>query len=156
MRHPRYDSNLEAGHVFEDFVGQQLLLEGICLVRYRSIRYQCDVGENAFGMEIKHDMLLHETNNLFIEYEERPVKSAEWKPAGILRNDNAWLYAIGDYTRIFIFGIKVLQRFHERRRPNGEFWYEHKETPTAKGLLLKAADGERIAEKYIVPCSGPI
>lgn len=152
MRHASYLANLEAAKVFEDFVYDQMYRIGVCIVRYGTVHYQCGVGENRAGLEIKLDRKFRQTENLFIELAEKSHESnAEWKPAGCLAQDNSWWYAIGDYQGFYLFGKQLLSRLHERKGAIGEDHYAHVETKTAKGFLLPIADADRYADKHVIP-----
>ena len=54
--------------------------------------------------EIKRDGKFRETGNLYIETAEKshPDKY-EFIPSGIMRQDNSWLFVIGDEKTIYIF-----------------------------------------------------
>ena len=103
--------NLQKGHEYQDFVVDRLLREGIFIGVYSSRKWQMDKGESASGVEIKFDGKWQKTGNLYIEVAE---KSNAFNPyyvdSGIMRNDNSWLYLIGDYDSAFLFSIKQLKQ----------------------------------------------
>lgn len=138
----RYDRQLEAAWEFEDFVAGLFLRQGMVLMPYRSKRYQCCNGENHFGVEIKFDDLLATTRNLWIEIAEKSnPNNTQYVESGVFRNDNAWLFAIGNYSVVYVFGKRSLQVLSRR--------YEIREnkTKTSRGFLFPSSDAERWALK---------
>lgn len=108
-----YEECFQKGLEYQDFVLDQLRrMDGMpmFLGAYGSKKYQYAKGESPSGLEIKFDDKLKETNNLFIEVKEKTDATNEnFVPSGIMRNDNSWLYLIGDYEQAFIFSRKVLR-----------------------------------------------
>ena len=104
----KYEECLEAGLEYQDYVAEQLYNHGIPLMTYSSQKYQFLRGENKAGIEIKLDRKFRETGNFYVEIaEKRNCNNDVYVPSGIFRNDNTWLYVIGDYEDIFVFrGIK--------------------------------------------------
>ena len=51
-------------------------------------------------------------------------------PSGIYRNDNTWLYVIGDYENIYIFSKKQLQNAHKNKK------FREVEIPTSRGFII--------------------
>ena len=95
-----YKPQLEEAAEYQDFITDQLLKHGITLNQYASRKYQYERGESASGIEVKHDLKLCETGNLFIEVDERSSPEVEgFTPSGIYRDDCCWLYLIGDHNR---------------------------------------------------------
>jgi hypothetical protein len=134
-----YDEKLEQGLQFQDVVTSELYQRGIVVIGYASRKYQNECGENMLGAEIKRDGLFRETGNLYIETAEKshPDKS-NYVLSGIYRDDNSWLFVIGDEETIYIFSTKYL-RLLERR-------YEQKTKTTSKGFIMPIVD----AEKYCI------
>lgn len=141
-----YAPQLKAAQEYQDYVAWHLLREGIVLVNYQSRQAQFRHGENALGMEIKFDRKLHETRNLYIEIAEKadPANDA-WIPSGIHRQDNSWLYAVGDYRGLYLFSIRTLRLVHRARR------YRTIETPTSQGFLIPLTDASKLAERIFGP-----
>jgi len=123
----------EKGAEFQDFVVDLFLREmGIALSVYSSRRNQYERGETAQGVEIKYDAQFERTGNLYIEVAEKTDAALpSWTPSGIYRKDNTWLYAIGDYTTVFLFDKKQLQRIHAKGG------VREVEIPTSRGFLLE-------------------
>ena len=123
-----YKNCLEAGLAFQDYVTEKLYNLGIPLVTYSSRNYQLG-GENKAGIEIKFDRKFRETGNFYIETAEKAdPKNKNYVPSGIYRNDNTWLYIIGDYQNIYVFSKEQLKKVKDK--------FKQVETPTSRGFLL--------------------
>lgn len=132
-----YQNNLTLGLEFQDFVIEKFYEIGLPLISYSSKLYQIRIGENKAGIEIKFDRKFRETNNIYIEVAEKSDKNRqEYVPSGIFRDDNTWLYVIGDYQTIYILSKRQLIRVYE--------WHKYREvtTPTSKGFLIPVCDVE--------------
>ena len=110
-----YEKKLKQGLEYQDFVFDQLRKMDampIFLGSYASQEYQYKKGESLSGLEIKYDDKLKTTGNLYIEYQEKTEASnIDFKPSGIMRDDNTWLYLIGNYEQAFIFMKKALKAY---------------------------------------------
>lgn len=134
-----YQDKLEIGLQFQDVVTRALYQRGIVVVGYSSRRFQIREGENMLGAEIKRDGNFRKTGNLYIETAEKShPANHDFVPSGIHREDNSWLFVIGDEECIWIFSTKYLRMLEPR--------YEKKQIPTSVGFLLPLAD----AEKYCI------
>ena len=134
-----YHKKLEEGLVFQDVVTAALYQRGIVVIGYASRHFQQTKGENMLGAEIKRDGKFRETGNVYIEtHEKSHPDNPYYVPSGIFREDNSWLYVIGDEKTIFIFSTKYLQMLSGR--------YEVITIPTSRGILLPLED----AEKYCI------
>ena len=114
-----YNEKLQAGLAYQDFIIDKLRKTDPCIIipTYSSCRYQNEHGESACGVEIKHDMMLKKTGNLYIEVAEKSNPSIEeYTPSGIMRSDNTWLYIIGDYTQVFVFAKNQLKTIYANRQ----------------------------------------
>jgi len=128
---PYYKEKLEQGLTYQDFVIHELYNIGLPVVNYGSREYQRMFGENKAGIEIKYDTRFRETGNFYIEVAEKTnPKNPFFVPSGIYRNDNSWLYLIGDYQSIFIFSKLQLQKVHQSKQ------YTEKEIATSKGFVI--------------------
>lgn len=110
-----YKEKLEAGLEYQDFIADQLRKFDPCIIlgAYSSRKYQNEKGESASGIEIKHDMKMKETGNLYIEVAEKSnALLLDYTPSGIMRNDNTWLYLIGDYEQAFLFSKNQLKAIY--------------------------------------------
>ena len=134
-----YNEKLKIGLEFQDRVTMELYKRGIVLVGYSSNKYQNEYGENILGAEIKRDGMFRETGNLYIEIAEKSHPDKEnFTPSGIYRDDNSWLFIIGDENTFYIFVNKYL-RWLEKK-------YQKKIKTTSKGFLMPLKD----ADKYCI------
>jgi len=141
-----YKEKLAQGTEFQDFIALTLLDNlGFPLSCFNSKKYQYQFGENRQGVEIKFDDRFKETGNLFIEIAEKTnAINKDFIPSGIMRNDNSWLYVIGNYQNVFIFGKTTLKHLYKSGR------YRQVEIPTSKGFLLDTESVRKYAEKTII------
>lgn len=155
-----YAKQLEVGLIYQDFVVEKLYEKGIPIVGYSSKKYQYSKGENKNGYEIKFDNRRKETGNLYIEIAEKSdANNKSFVPSGIYRDDNAWLYIIGDYDKIYILSKKHLRFLFEN---NESFLFENsgsyfnftlKDTPTSQGFLIPAKFAEEKLAILIINCN---
>jgi len=140
-----YEDCLNKGLEYQDFIATVLLKElGIPLSSLNSKKYQYEVGENLQGIEIKFDDMYKKTGNLYIEVKEKAdPKNNSYATSGIFRNDNTWLYIIGDYENIFIFGKSHLQLMYKSSN------YREVTTATSVGFLIGNEEAKKYALKYI-------
>jgi len=138
----------EAGK-YEDFVYTQLFHQlGVCLVPYKSRFYQINAGENGGGVEIKYDQQWATTGNLWIEIEEKAKpRNGDYVPAGIHKKELPWLYVIGDYSRIYVFATRCLQRL----RLTNKYPIKENGTKTSKGFLIDTRTAELTAAAVLFP-----
>lgn len=135
-----YKEKLKQGEKYQKFIEEVLKnVFSIEIVCYSDKRDQYNIGENKQGIEIKYDHLFSETGNLYIEVSEKTHPgNKEFIPSGIMRMDNSWLYLIGNYSFIFIFGKKTLVRLYNSRE------FKEVGNDTSRGFLLH----ESIARQY--------
>jgi len=144
-----YEQKLRQGLYYQDFVVEKLYEIGIPIISYSSKEYQQVVGENKAGLEIKNDSLWKKTGNLYIEISEKTRKENElYVPSGIYRDDNTWLYLIGDNSRIFIFSKRQLRYIHKTNK----FKEIENNTKTSLGFLLPVDKAEKFYAVYIIEC----
>lgn len=147
-----YGPRLEVGLDFQDYVLERLHSAGIVLQPFGSKRAQ-QKAENMLGLEIKFDRKLSETGNLYIETHERSHPDRpELVPSGVYRNDRCWLFGIGNYSRFYVFGKRMLQRLISRALSPGKqgsgIRTVGNDTATSKGVLLP----ETLAREYAERC----
>jgi hypothetical protein len=65
-----YREQLLEGIEFQDFIAEQLHLQGVVLQNFSSKKYQLR-RENLLGLEIKFDKKYEKTGNLYIETAEK-------------------------------------------------------------------------------------
>lgn len=142
-----YEDKLKQGQEFEDFVGVVLYSVGIVTMPFTSQLFQRERGENMLGAEIKNDERFRETGHLYIETAEKShPNNPQYVPSGIAREDNTWLYIIGDRSTLWIFS-KTMLRGLARSMTD----YKNVETPTSRGWLLPLKDADRYAAKKVEP-----
>jgi len=125
-----YRDQFHDGIKYQDFVSSVLQKEGIFIKFYNSMDYQ-NVGESNAGIEVKLDKNFRATGNLYIEIAEKSdPKNNKYVASGIFRNDNTWLYAIGDYDIIFLLSKKQLKLLYATHK------LKEVETSTSQGFLL--------------------
>lgn len=125
-----YEIHKNKGDQYEDFIADKLSeILGINITNYKTREYNLK-NENRQGIEIKYDDNYKTTKNLFIETNEKTNIEWGFVPSGIYREDNSWLYLIGDFKRAFIFDKGILVKIHQTKR------MIEAETPTSKGFLL--------------------
>ncbi len=139
------NKTLELGRQFQDTILFDLNKRGISFSNYTSKKFQYEVGENTAGIEIKHDMQFRKTGNLFIEYKTKAI-NGEWIKSGINRNDNTWLFLIGDEKKYWIFGKKSLSRILQGQL---EIGIRDVQTRDSCGFLLPLNLANLYAEKVI-------
>lgn len=133
-----YKPQLEEAAKYQDFITDELLKRGIVLNQYASREYQQKVGESASGIEIKYDKRMAETGNVYIEVAEKSNPSLpDYSNSGVYRNDNTWLYLIGNYENALLFSKNQLCQCIE----SNEAWRSQKgityrETPTSRGYTF--------------------
>jgi hypothetical protein len=134
-----YKNMLEAGQEYQDYIADHLTkYYGIAITTFSSKKFQFSKGETLQGFEIKLDMKLNETGNVYIETDEKsnPANSYYVK-SGIYRLDNSIFYSIGDYTENFVFAKKHLISMHELGK------YRAITTATSKGFLMPRRDADK-------------
>ena len=142
-------NKIESGLLFQDFVVDVLLQTlGFAVVTYSSRAYQHTVGESRTGVEIKHDERFADTGNLWIEVAEKArPRPGEYVRSGIRRDDNTWLYVIGNYNILFLFPKLFLQALQE----SGRYPIRENLTRTSKGFLLPEHHARRYAACILEP-----
>lgn len=144
-----YETNLEIGQEFQDVVTQALYQRGIVVVGYASRRFQNSHGENMLGAEIKRDGNFRTTGNLYIEVAEKSHPDRlDYVPSGVMREDNSWLFVIGDESDIWIFSTKYLRALKDR--------YRQVETPTSRAFLMPISEANKYAIRKISLAPTPI
>jgi len=141
-----YSEMLQKGLEYQDFITNLLLKEiGITISTYVSKRYQIERGENAQGVEIKFDDKMDNTGNVYIETAEKTdPRNEKFIASGIYRDDNTWLYAIGNYSVVYILSKKFLVLMHKSKK------YREVEIPTSQGFLITCTDVSKYCLKEII------
>lgn len=142
-----YKEKLEAGLEYQDFIADELRKADPCIIlcAYSSRKYQNEKGESASGIEIKHDMRLKDTGNLYIEVAEKSNPNLQnYTPSGIYRKDNTFLYLIGDKEQAFMFSKAQLKLVYEDKNAWKSRGIVERKTPTSIGFTFpveKALNG---------------
>jgi hypothetical protein len=140
-------TKIESGLLYQDFVVDLLgHTIGLVVQVYGSRYYQTQVGESRTGVEIKHDEKYASTRNLWIETAEKArPREGDYAPSGINRDDNTWLYVIGDYDIVFIFPKVIL------RGVCGRYRLQENRTKTSLGFLLPDEHARKYATHVLTP-----
>ena len=146
---PYFLQKLQSGHVFEVWVDEEFRRNGVELHLFMDKNGQW-TGENEFGLEIKHDMMLEKTGNLYIEYQERLKQTQKWVDSGILKEDNTRYWIIGSPKEYYIFQKQtLLSLYHKLLQANvvvdGCRFAEEKANRTSKGFLISREVAKEIA-----------
>ena len=142
-----YDELLKEGEAYQDFLMLELAKQGLFIQCFGSKRYQYQYGESVQGIEIKYDKQSEKTGNLYIEVAEKTNPNREsYMPSGIMRDDNTWLYIVGNRTSAFVMGKKYLRNMYFQARSRSMNGVELKETPTSQGMIIDI----ETARKWVV------
>lgn len=140
---------LEVGHKFELFVEQECKRYCVDLGMYYDKR-QFE-GENALGLEIKHDGKVHlPQNNVYIEYEAISKDGTKYLPSGILKQDNTKYWLIGTEKEYYIFYkedlIKIYNNLITNKKVDGCLLKERKRNNvvTSRGFTMNKEARKRI------------
>ena len=134
-----YNKNLYDSSEYLDWLSDKLrkATPGLIIGPYASRKYQFEHGESFSGIEIKNDKKLagndndiKPSHNLYFEVAEKSHPSnSRYVKSGIYRNDNGWLFLIGNYEEVFLFSTKQLRRI-----------YEDKENYFSRGVIERKTD----------------
>lgn len=105
-----YKEKYVQGKSYEDFIYNWLEKnKGLKITPsiYNSEHY--NIGENKIGIEIKYDMKMKETGNIYIETSEK-TSNGLWIPSGIFAK-NPIILIIGDYETIYILNAHFLRNY---------------------------------------------
>jgi len=92
-----YADKLNDGIEFEKFVYEVLKDIGLVVTKPYTTKKMQFKGENSIGWEIKYDQRMAETGNAYIEIAEKSdPKNDKYVNSGIYRDDNTWLWLIGN------------------------------------------------------------
>lgn len=138
------EQKLKKGITFESYISDWFQKEkGISLSTYHAENEQRK-GENRQGIEIKNDQCFNNTGNLFISVKRiYGTLDLNW---GVFKEDNTWLYVIGDESKHWVFLRKTLQRYYKVKKP------ELKQASIKGGLelgfLLTLEDADKLGDYY--------
>ena len=134
-----YFTKLQQGLEFQDKIVMELWNRGISFASFNSLKFQ-NKGENSAGIEIKFDNRMDDTGNIYIETHERSSDAGKFVFSGVNRDDNSFLWIIGNYKHVFLFLKGQLKLMNVSNK------YPRVETKTSKGFLLPMD----VAKKYSV------
>lgn len=134
---------MEVGNKYQDFVMEKLYKMGLPLLMYSSLEFQRSHGENMAGIEIKLDRKYKRYDSHYIEISERTNAKQNFRDSGIFRNDNSWLFLIGDYEEANIFSIRQLRSFYNKNNKSVVC------TKTSKGFILSRNEIEKLKLRTI-------
>lgn len=148
-----FKNKLQMGYQFEIWVGKLFKENGVDLGLYYDKDGQYS-GENRCHIEIKHDMKLRETGNLYIEYMERLHSYDNWTKSGILKEDDCQYWLIGSFEEYYIFKKQTLiDIYNSLNRGNCTIpkcrFVGEKYNLTSKGYLLPRS----AAKEYCISAS---
>jgi hypothetical protein len=143
-----------AAQKYQDFVVDYCALHaGLVIQVYGSREWQYLVGESRNGVEIKYDMMLIQTGNVYVEIGEKAgPRDGDYAPSGIYRDDNSWLYIIGNYDVFYVFAKTALRLLYNQVK-DGQPRYPRRENKykTSTGFLLTAKQADVYAAKVCRP-----
>ena len=135
-----YSDMLQKGEEFQKHVQAVLFDKYALALDFTKGDPQNYIGETLQGIEVKYDMMFEKSGNLWIEIAEKTdPKNPNYVNSGIMRDDNSWLFIIGDYKKLFVFTIKDLRmevHSHEIRENNMK---------TSMGYLLPEDEADLLA-----------
>lgn len=126
------EDKLEVGLQYQDFITLKLYSMGWSLNQFSSLKYQVEYGENIAGIEIKNDLQMQKTHNIYIELYEK-AHTGSFAFSGINRQDNTILWLIGDYNVAYVFVKKQLKYLCDNYQKYG---FKKVETETSIGILI--------------------
>lgn len=139
-----YSEKLQEGLEFQDVVTRELYMRGVVVVGFSSRRFQNQIGENMLGAEIKRDGNFRKTGNIYLETAEKAhPNNPRYVPSGIMREDNSWLFVIGDEKSVFVFSTKYLRLLVAQKN-----WREVRKA-TSIGTLMPIAEAEKYCLRRI-------
>lgn len=137
---PRHFNDRQRGEEYQDFIVRTLAMEhGIFLSLFTSKAYQFQYGEGLSGVEIKFDEKSVGTGNWYIETEHKTSpQQGYWRPGGVMRDDNAFLYLIGNYDEAMLMSKRQLRSVIERKddRYKRENGIAFREIATSRGYTF--------------------
>lgn len=143
-----YIEQLNKSHRFEVYVDYLFRQSGYDIGLFYGKNQQYRQGETAAGIEIKCDMKLQETGNVYIEYQERITKDGEWVDSGILKKDETRYFLIGTVEKFYILPRTKLQSYYNRlvkygEKLSGMRLVEEKEHQTSKRFIMSKRRAEQ-------------
>lgn len=135
-----YRDRKELAEVFERYIVSRLRHRGVAIARHTTKAGQYKFGDTTAGIEIKFDMELARTGNLYIEVDEKTDPSNKaFTRSGIFTSSSMKWYLIGNYRECYLFSRTALLEEHKTAKiiPN--------RTRTGHGFLLPRLRADAIA-----------
>lgn len=143
LDNPYFIKNLVLSHRFEIYIDCKFKDRDFDIGLYYGRDGQYN-GENAAGIEIKRDMMINKTGNIYIEYSEKHyANNHNWVNSGILKDDNTRFFLIGDIDKYYILQKNDLINIYQRIRENDKELIE-------KGCRFVSANRET-SKGFIIP-----
>lgn len=145
-----YKEKLKEGQEYQDFIVDKLREKyGLILSVYSSSKYQNEKGETAQGIEIKYDKLMSQTGNVYIEVAEKSRPNIlQYTRSGIFREDNTWLYLIGNYNEAFIFSKNMLRGIYLSKEEWNRYDIREIRKETSLGFIMSVEKTKKIKATY--------
>lgn len=151
-----HSDTLNIGQEYQDYIVEYLSKNmGIAISLFQSKKYQYKIGETVQGVEIKYDARstgdctyneCKPSGNVGIEVAEKTKASNNnFIDSGIYRNDNTWLYIVGNYHCAWIFSKNLLRILH-----NSGKYKTIATLPTIKTMLLPIKDADKYCAKKLI------
>lgn len=114
-----FEGCMEIGHKWELYIEREFAECGINLGMYYDERQF--IGENEFGIEIKHDDKIQVYDRVYIEYDAINKDGSKFIDGGITKEDNSiyWLQGNESYG-YFIFYKKDLYEIYKKVKLEGQ------------------------------------
>ncbi len=143
-----YNDKYSSAVEFERFVYDVLKEMGLVVIKHHKTKELQLKGENSIGWEIKHDELMIKTGNVYIEIAEKSdPRNAVYVKSGIYRDDNTWMWIIGDYEEFFIIQKNLLIMLVK----TGKYRKVENERKSSIGYLVPKEVIEKYAGKVVYP-----
>jgi len=118
-KEPLNKKKTEAANKFQDTVYEYFAKEwGWNLIHHTSLENQFEKGENAQGIEIKHDQTFEsgKSKNVYISV-KRTYPYKEEVASGIMKEHNKRFFVIGGEYKFYIFALKDLRNYYLNNKP---------------------------------------
>lgn len=136
-RGKNYIDNLNKAHDFEIFVENEFRKLGIEIGLYKTKEGQY-TGETEIGLEIKYDMQLEKTGNIFIEFQEKTSPNDKYFfDSGILKQDNTKWWLIGNKEEHYFIAKSELLKYYKNIT-------REKITETSKGFVIPREEAKKL------------
>lgn len=137
LRGKQYINNLNKAHEFEIFVENEFRKLGIEIGLYKTKEGQYS-GETEIGLEIKYDMQLEKTGNIYIEFQEKTSPNDKYFfDSGILKQDNTKWWLIGNKEEHYFIAKSELLKYYKNIT-------REVITETSKGFVIPREEAKKL------------